>query len=39
MSVQLSESTEMYLKAMVELGDGDRVAVGRLADRVCEPVN
>jgi DtxR family Mn-dependent transcriptional regulator len=24
----------MYLKAMVELGDGDRVAVGRLADRL-----
>lgn len=34
MSVQLSESTEMYLKAMVELGEGDRVAVGRLADRL-----
>jgi DtxR family transcriptional regulator, Mn-dependent transcriptional regulator len=34
MSVQLSESTEMYLKAMVELGNGDRVAVGRLADRL-----
>ena len=34
MSVQLSESTEMYLKAMVELGDGERVAVGRLADRL-----
>ena len=34
MSVQLSESTEMYLKAMVELGKGDLVAVGRLADRL-----
>ena len=34
MSVQLSESTEMYLKAMVELGQGDRVAVGRLAERL-----
>lgn len=34
MSLQLSESTEMYLKAMVELGEGDRVAVGRLADRL-----
>jgi DtxR family transcriptional regulator, Mn-dependent transcriptional regulator len=34
MSVQMSESTEMYLKAMVELGQGDRVAVGRLADRL-----
>ena len=34
MSVQMSESTEMYLKAMVELGQGDKVAVGRLADRL-----
>lgn len=34
MSVHLSESTEMYLKAMVELGQGDRVAVGRLAGRL-----
>ena len=31
---QLSESTEMYLKAMVELGQGDKVPVGRLADRL-----
>ena len=31
---QLSESTEMYLKAMVELGQGDKVAVGRLAGRL-----
>lgn len=34
MSSQLSESSEMYLKAMVELGEGDRVAVGRLAGRL-----
>jgi DtxR family Mn-dependent transcriptional regulator len=34
MSTQLSESTEMYLKAMVELGAGDVVAVGRLAGRL-----
>jgi len=34
MLVQMSESAEMYLKAMVELGQGDRVAVGRLADRL-----
>src|SRR5512139_849305 len=34
MSVQMSESTEMYLKAMVELGHGDKVAVGRLAGRL-----
>ena len=34
MSVQLSESTEMYLKAMVELDQGDLVAVGRLAGRL-----
>ncbi len=31
---QLSASTEMYLKAMVELGQGEKVAVGRLADRL-----
>jgi DtxR family transcriptional regulator, Mn-dependent transcriptional regulator len=31
---QLSESTEMYLKAMVEIGQGDKVPVGRLADRL-----
>lgn len=30
---QLSESTEMYLKAMAELGDGD-VAIARLATRL-----
>jgi DtxR family Mn-dependent transcriptional regulator len=34
MSSQLSESSEMYLKAMAELGAGDRVAVGRLAGRL-----
>ena len=34
MLVQMSESTEMYLKAMVELGHGDKVAVGRLAGRL-----
>jgi DtxR family Mn-dependent transcriptional regulator len=34
MIVQLSESTEMYLKAMAELGVGDVVAVGRLAGRL-----
>jgi len=35
MSVQqLSESTEMYLKAMAELSDRDVVAIGRLADRL-----
>lgn len=34
MIVQLSESTEMYLKAMAELGEGDVVAVGRLAGRL-----
>ncbi|HSK66724.1 MAG TPA: metal-dependent transcriptional regulator [Anaerolineales bacterium] len=34
MSIQLSESSEMYLKAMAELGAGDRVAVGRLAGRL-----
>jgi len=31
---QLSESTEMYLKAMVELGQGEKIAVGRLAGRL-----
>ena len=30
----LSESTEMYLKAMAELGDGEAVAIGRLAQRL-----
>jgi DtxR family Mn-dependent transcriptional regulator len=30
----LSESTEMYLKAMVELGNGEAVAIGRLAQRL-----
>jgi DtxR family transcriptional regulator, Mn-dependent transcriptional regulator len=30
----LSESTEMYLKAMAELGDGEIVAIGRLAQRL-----
>ena len=30
----LSESTEMYLKAMAELGDGEVVAIGRLAERL-----
>ena len=30
----LSESTEMYLKAMVELGDREAVAIGRLAERL-----
>jgi DtxR family transcriptional regulator, Mn-dependent transcriptional regulator len=30
----LSESTEMYLKAMAELGDGEVVAMGRLAERL-----
>ncbi|MGE5464480.1 MAG: metal-dependent transcriptional regulator [Syntrophothermus sp.] len=34
MLVQMSESAEMYLKAMVELGQGDKVAVGRLAGRL-----
>ena len=34
MSVQLSESTEMYLKAMAELGAGEVVAVGQLAGRL-----
>jgi DtxR family transcriptional regulator, Mn-dependent transcriptional regulator len=32
--VQLSKSTEMYLKAMAELGEGNVVAVGRLAGRL-----
>lgn len=32
-SMQLSESTEMYLKAMAELGDRD-VAIARLAERL-----
>lgn len=31
---QFSESTEMYLKAMAELGAGEVVAVGRLAGRL-----
>lgn len=30
----LSESTEMYLKAMAELGNGEVVAIGRLAERL-----
>ena len=30
----LSESTEMYLKAMAELGNGEVVAIGRLAQRL-----
>ena len=30
----LSESTEMYLKAMAELGDGEVVPIGRLAERL-----
>ena len=30
----LSESTEMYLKAMAELGNGEVVAIGRLARRL-----
>jgi DtxR family transcriptional regulator, Mn-dependent transcriptional regulator len=34
MNVQLSESTEMYLKALAELGVADVVAVGRLAGRL-----
>jgi DtxR family Mn-dependent transcriptional regulator len=34
MSVQMSESTEMYLKALVELGHGEKVPVGRLASRL-----
>jgi DtxR family Mn-dependent transcriptional regulator len=31
---QLSESTEMYLKTIVELSDQEMVAVGRLAERL-----
>jgi len=31
---QMSESTEMYLKAMAELGANDVIAVGRLAGRL-----
>lgn len=31
---RLSESTEMYLKAMVEISDRDAVAIGRLAERL-----
>jgi DtxR family Mn-dependent transcriptional regulator len=34
MSGHLSESTEMYLKAMVELNDQEPVAVSRLAERL-----
>jgi DtxR family Mn-dependent transcriptional regulator len=35
MSVQhLSESTEMYLKAMIEIGDHEAVAISRLAERL-----
>lgn len=34
MLVQMSESTEMYLKALVELWQGDKVPVGRLAGRL-----
>jgi DtxR family Mn-dependent transcriptional regulator len=30
----LSQSTEMYLKAVVELGDRENVAIGRLAERL-----
>jgi DtxR family Mn-dependent transcriptional regulator len=30
----LSESTEMYLKAMAELGDGEIVPIGQLAERL-----
>ena len=30
----LSESTEMYLKAMAELGEGEVVPIGRLAERL-----
>ena len=30
----LSESTEMYLKAMAELGEGEVVGIGRLAERL-----
>ncbi|MBK8784356.1 MAG: metal-dependent transcriptional regulator [Anaerolineales bacterium] len=31
---QLSESTEMYLKTMVEMNDRDVVVIGRLAERL-----
>lgn len=31
---QLSESTEMYLKAMAEMGNRESVAIGRLAERL-----
>jgi len=31
---RMSESTEMYLKALAELGNHDMVAVGRLAERL-----
>ena len=31
---QLSESTEMYLKAMIELSDREMLAMGRLAERL-----
>ena len=31
---QMTESAEMYLKAMAELGDGDVGAVGQLAGRL-----
>lgn len=34
MTAQLTESMEMYLKALVELGGRDVVAVGRLAERL-----
>ena len=35
MSVQhLSESTEMYLKALIEISDHEAVAIGRLAERL-----
>lgn len=33
-SPHLSESTEMYLKAMAELGGGDVVSIGQLAERL-----
>jgi len=32
--LQLSESTEMYLKAMAELSDSDAVGIARLAERL-----
>ena len=32
--MQLSESTEMYLKAMAEMSDHDVVAIARLAERL-----